>query len=335
MCEAIEEMEDLDKFGPGFMSDDPLEEVDIGDGITPRLTFVKRNLGANYKNNLVELLREYVDCFAWSYQEMSGLSHDLVDHRLPIKAGFRPFKQDARRYNPLMYDWIKEEVDRLLKANFIRPCRYAEWISNLVPVEKKGSGKIRVCIVFRNLNRATAKDEYPMPIVDVLINDALGHKDLSFLDGNAGYNQFFTTEKDMYKTAFRCPGFIGLFEWVVMTFELKNAGATYQRAMNLIFYELLGIIIEVYIDDIVIKSASLDSHLADLHLAFEKIRQYGLKMNPVKCVFGVSAAKFLGFIIHEYGIEIDPKRVEAMKKLKDATCKRELQSFLGKVNYLR
>jgi hypothetical protein len=86
------------------MSDDPLEEVDIGDGITPRLTFVKRNLGANYKNNLVELLREYVDCFAWSYQEMPGLSHDLVDHRLPIKAGFRPFKQDARRYNPLMYD---------------------------------------------------------------------------------------------------------------------------------------------------------------------------------------------------------------------------------------
>jgi hypothetical protein len=203
-----------------------------------------------------------------------------------------------------------------------------------VPVEKKGSGKIRVCIDFRNLNRATAKDEYPMPIVDVLINDALGHKDLSFLDGNAGYNQFFTTENDMYKTAFRCPGFIGLFEWVVMTFELKNAGATYQRAMNLIFYELLGIIIEVYIDDIVIKSASLDSHLADLRLAFEKIRQYGLKMNPIKCAF-VSAAKFLGFIIHEYGIEIDPKRVEAMKKLKAATCKRELQSFLGKVNYLR
>jgi hypothetical protein len=118
-------------------------------------------------------------------------------------------------------------------------------------------------------------------------------------------------------------------------FWIKNASATYQRTMNLIFHELLDIIVEVYIDDIVIKSASLDSHLADLHLAFEKMRQYGLKMNSLKCVFGVSASKFLGFIIHEYGIKIDPKRVESMKKVKAHTCKKELQNFLGKVNYLR
>jgi hypothetical protein len=106
----------------------------------------------------------------------------------------------------------------------------------------------------------------------------------------------------MYKTAFRCFGFVGLFEWVVMTFGLKNASATYQRDMNLIFHELLGIIVEVYIDDIVVKLASLDSLLADFHLAFEKMRQYGLKMNPLKCAFVVSAGKFLSFIIHEYDI---------------------------------
>jgi hypothetical protein len=223
----------------------------------------------------------------------------------------------------------------LLKANFIRPCRYAEWISNIVPVEKKGSSKIRVCIDFRNLNRATPKDEYPMSIADMLINDASGHKVLNFLDGNASYNQIFMAEEDMYKTTFRCPGFVGLFEWVVMTFGLKNAGATYQRAMNLILHELLGIIVEIYIDDIVIKLASLDSHLADLHLAFDKMRQYGLKMNPLKCAFGVLAGKFLGFIIHEQGIERDPKRIKSMKKVKAPTCKKELQSFIDKVNYLR
>jgi hypothetical protein len=176
-------------------------------------------------------------------------------------------------------------------------------------MEKKNTGKIRVCIDFRNLNKATPKDEYPMPIADMLINNASGHRVISFLDGNDGCNQIFMAKEDMSKTAFRCPGFIDLIEWVVMTFGLKNAGATYQRAMNLIFHDLLGIILEVYIDDVIVKSDSMDGHLADLHLALERMRRYGLKMNPLKCVFDVSAGKFLGFIIHEHGIEIDPIKI--------------------------
>jgi hypothetical protein len=119
---------------------------------------------------------------------MPGLSRDLVEHRLPTRASFRPYKQPARKFNPKMYDRIKEEIGRLLKANFTKPCRYADWISNIVPVEKNGSSKLRVCIDFRDLNRATPKDEYPMPIADMLINDASGNKVISFLDGNVGYN---------------------------------------------------------------------------------------------------------------------------------------------------
>jgi hypothetical protein len=135
-------------------------------------------------------------------------------------------------------------------------------------------------------------DEYPMPIAVFLVNFASGHRVLTCFDGNAGYNQIFMAEEDVSKTGFICLGFVGLFEWVVMTFGLKNCGATYQRAMNLIFHDLLGIIVEVYIDDVVVKSASLNSHLADLRLAIEKMRQYGLKMNPLKCAFGVSVASF-------------------------------------------
>jgi hypothetical protein len=107
----------------------------------------------------------------------------------------------------------------------------------------------------------------------------------------------------------------------------ENVGATYQRAMNLIFHELLGNTVEVYIDDIVVKSAEFSSHVADL-------RRYGLKMNPRKCAFGVSAGKFLGFVIHEHGIEIDTDRIKSIRNVGPPTCKVEVQKFLGKVNYL-
>jgi hypothetical protein len=203
-----------------------------------------------------------------------------------------------------------------------------------VPVEKKESGKLRVCIDFRNLNRATRKDEYPMPIANTLINNASGNRIISFLDGNVGYNQIFMAEEDASKTTFICPGFIGLFEWVVITFGVKNAGATYQRAMNLIFHELLGNTVEVYIYDIVVKSTEFSSHIADLSKAFDKMRRYGLKMNSRKCAFGVSAGKFLEFIIHEHGIEIDPDRINSIRNVGPPICKLEVQKFLGKVNHL-
>jgi hypothetical protein len=172
-----------------------------------------------------------------------------------------------------------------------------------------------------------------MPIADMLINNASGHRVISFLDGNAGYNQIFIAKEDTSKTAFRCPSFIGLFEWVVMTFGLKNVGATYQRAMNLIFHDLLGIILEIYIDDVIVNPDSMDAHLADLRLVLERMRWYGLKINPLKCAFGVSAGK-LGFIIHEHGIEIDPKKIESINKVQLPQCRNDMQKFLGKFNYL-
>ena len=170
---------------------------------------------------------------------MPGLSRSIVEHRLPIKPGVRPYQQPPRRCKADMLEPVKAKIKRLYDAGFIRPCRYAEWVSSIVPVIKK-NGKVRVCIDFRNLNKATPKDEYPMPVADQLVDAASGHKILSFMDGNAGYNQIFMAEEDIHKIAFRCPGAIGLFEWVVMTFGLKSAGATYQRAMNYIHRNLIG-----------------------------------------------------------------------------------------------
>jgi hypothetical protein len=129
---------------------------------------------------------------------------------------------------PYILPDIKAEITKLIEAKFIQQCQYAEWISNVVPVYKKNR-KLCVCIDFRNLNKATPMDGYPMPIADLLIDAAAGHQIISFMDGNAGYNQIFMAEEDIRKTAFRCLGHVGLFEWIVMTFGLKNAGATYQE----------------------------------------------------------------------------------------------------------
>jgi hypothetical protein len=273
------------------MSVDKLEEIDIGDGDKPRPTFISANLDSCLRKELIKLLKEYKDCFAWDYLEMPGLDRSIVEHQLPIKPGFKPYKQPPRTiYKDEVLADVKKEIKRLIEANFIRLCRYAEWNSNIVPVYKK-NGKMRVCINFKDLNRATPMDGYPMPVADLLVDAAAGHKVISFMDGNVGYNIFFMAIEDMSKIAFICPGHIGLFEWIVMTFGLKNVGATYQRAIN-------------YIDDVVIKSLDHESHLNDVRKTLECTRKHGLKMNPNKCAFGVLAGEFLGFSVHKGGIEV-------------------------------
>jgi hypothetical protein len=199
------------KLGHGFMSADKLEEINVGDTIKPRPMYISANLNQEYRSRLIDLLKEFKDCFAWDYTEMPGLDHSIVEHQLPIKLGYHPYKQPPRRiFKEHMLADVKNEVERLLEANFIRPCRYAEWISSIVPVYKK-NGKMRVCIDFRDLNKATPMEGYPMPIVDLLVDAAAGYEVISFMDGNVGYNQIFMAIEDISKMAFRCPGHIGLF----------------------------------------------------------------------------------------------------------------------------
>uniref|UniRef100_A0A151UEW0 Transposon Ty3-I Gag-Pol polyprotein n=1 Tax=Cajanus cajan TaxID=3821 RepID=A0A151UEW0_CAJCA len=169
----------------------------------------------------MQVLHEYKDCFAWDYEEMPGLDQNLVEHRLPMILGKKPVKQNPRRFAPQVIKKIKEEIERLLKAKFIRTSRYADWVSNIVPVIKK-NGKMRVCIDFRDLNAATPKDAYPMPIGETMIDAVTGNEILSLLDGYSGYNQIYIAKNDVSKTAFRCPGALGTYEWVVMPFGVIN-----------------------------------------------------------------------------------------------------------------
>jgi hypothetical protein len=199
---------DEGKLGYGFTSADELEEIDIGPGDKPRPTFISQKLNPELRELMIVLLKEYTNCFAWDYTEMPGLDRSIVEHRLPLKLGFRLFQQRARQMKAEVLEEVKKEVEKMLAAGFIRPA--------------------------------------------------------GFMDGNASYNQIFMAPEDIHKTTFRVPGAVGLFEYVVMTFGLKNAGATYQRAMNYMFHDLISKLVEIYIDDVVVKSASAEGHLGDL-----------------------------------------------------------------------
>jgi hypothetical protein len=142
--------------------------------------------------------------------------------------------------------------------------------------------------------------------------------------------------EDIHKTAFWVPGAVGLFKYVVMTFVLKNVGAMYQRAMNYIYHDLINKLVEIYIDNKVVKSTSTGGgHLGDLRHVFEWTRRFRLKMNPKKCAFGVSAGQFLGFLVHEWEIEIGLKSQEAVRTMVPLTMKRELQQLIGNINFIR
>ncbi|CAN6563557.1 unnamed protein product [Malus baccata var. baccata] len=314
---------------------DPLEVIDLGTKEDPRPIQISGLLDEDDRARVVFLLQEFKDCFAWHYTEMPGLDSTLVEHRMPIKEGYKPVKQAPRKMSNEIEEKVKEEIERLVKAGFIRPAKYVEWLANIVPVLKVVTKAVRCCVDYRNINSATPKDEYPMPMADLSIDAVAKHKILSFMDGHAGYNQIKMAPEDIHKTAFRCPGHVGAYEYLVMPFGLKNAGATYQRAMNDIFHDLIGQSMEVYIDDIVVKSKTEEQHLVDLKQALTRIRIHKLKMNPKKCAFRVRTGNFLGFLVHQRGVEVDKNKSRAIMESPPPTNKVQLQRLLGKINFLR
>ena len=199
----------------------------------------------------------------------------------------------------------------------------------------KKNGKLWVCVDFKDLNVSTPKDLYVMPIADMLVDSTANNKLLSFMDGFSSYNNILIVVKDIRKTSFRCPGSIGTFGWLVMPFGLKNAGATYQRAMNSIFHDMLGHHMEVYINDIVVKYKRTNEHVNHPYKSFERMRHHQLKLNPLKYAFEVRAGNFLGFLVHQIGIEVDQNKAKAIASAKAPQNMKELQKFLGQVNYLR
>lgn len=223
---------------------------------------------------------------------------------------------------------VKAELEKLLEAKIIFPIDYSEWISNMVPITKPSSD-IRICTEFRDLNKACPKDEFSLSNIDKIMDLTASHELLSLMDGFSGYNQIHIAKEDQHKTPFTTPW--GTFCYNMMPFGLKNAGATYQRAMTVIFHDLIQKILEDYIDDILVKYLDALDHLSHLEQVFNRLAEYRLMLNPKKCVFGVTSGKLLGFIVSWRRIEIDPKKVKAIMDMAPPRTLKHLRSLQGKL----
>ncbi|KAI5350866.1 hypothetical protein L3X38_003757 [Prunus dulcis] len=229
---------------------------------------------------------------------MPGISPDIISHRLSVNPAVRPVRQKRRAYDPERYEAMKAEG----------------W---------------RMCVDYTNLNRACPKDSFPLPRIDQLVDATAGHALLSFMDAYSGYNQIFMHPEDQAHTSFITDR--GLYCYKVMPFGLKNAGATYQRLVNHLFAPLIGNTMEVYVDDMLVKSRTADQHIPNLSAMFTILKQYKMRLNPTKCAFGVASGKFLGFMISQRGIEANPEKIQAILDMTIPKTVKDIQSLTGRV----
>ncbi|KAI3772663.1 hypothetical protein L6452_03853 [Arctium lappa] len=189
---------------------------------------------------------------------MVGIDPNIISHKLNVDPSFKPVKQKRQKFTLEWNKVINDEVDNLLKTVKFREVKYHNWLANVVVVQKK-NGKWRVCIDFTDLNKACPKDPFPLPHIDALVDATARHELLTFMDAYSGYNQILMHIDDQEKATFMTDR--GIYCYKVMPFGLKNAGSTYQRLVNKMFKDQLGDTMEVYIDDMLVKSRQATDHV--------------------------------------------------------------------------
>ncbi|KAG7599008.1 Reverse transcriptase domain [Arabidopsis suecica] len=312
----------------GQKEDNVVIEVILEEDKPDRKVRIGVTLTGEIKEALIELLRKNKTSFAWSAADMPGIDPSIICHKLNVDPSFKPVKQKRRKLGVERAKAVNDEVDKLLKIGSIREVQYPEWVANTVVVKKK-NGKDRVCIDFTDLNKACPKDSFPLPHIDRLVESTAGNELLTFMDAFSGYNQIMMDPKDQEKTSFITDR--GTYCYKVMPFGLKNAGATYQRLVNKMFHEHLGKTMEVYIDDMLVKSLKKEDHIKHLEECFEILNQYQMKLNPAKCTFGVPSGEFLGYIVTKRGIEANPNQINAFLNMPSPKNFKEVQRLTGRI----
>ncbi|KAL2234291.1 UNVERIFIED_CONTAM: Retrovirus-related Pol polyprotein from transposon [Sesamum indicum] len=305
---------------------DEHREIELVQGDPSKTTKIGASMERNLELMMVAFLRRNADMFAWSASDFKGINPEIIVHRLNLDPKAQPVQQRKRAFGAEKNAIIKEEVDKLLKAGYVSEVRYTDWLSNVVVVPK-AAGKWRMCTDFTDLNKACPKDPFPLPRIDQLVDATAGYKLFSMMDAYQGYHQIRMAKEDRTKTSFVTEQ--GIFCYNVMPFGLKNAGATYQRLVNRMFREQIGKTMEVYVDDMLVKSRHSEQHLQDLEASFAVMRSYGMKLNPTKCTFGVGGGKFLGYMVSSRGIEAE--KIKAILELKSPASIKDVQKLTGKI----
>lgn len=312
--------------------------MEAGEDLQPiflRDKYRKTHMGTSLKQDdrevISKTLTKNVDLFALTVADMLGVKSDVITHHLSVYKEAGLIAQKKIKLGEERRKAARVETDKLVQAGFIQTVRYTTWLANVVMV-KKSNGKWRICVDYTDLNKACPKDSYPLPTIDRLVDGAVGHQILSFLDAYSGYNQIQMHYHDREKTAFRT--YSDNFFYEVMLFDLKNVGATYQRLMDYVFHDMIGRNVEVYVDDIVVKSDSCEQHISDLKEVFQALRKYRMRLNPEKCAFGVEGGKFLGFMLTNRGIEANPEKCKAITERRSPNGLKEIQRLIGRLTSL-
>ncbi|XP_074556805.1 uncharacterized protein LOC141812691 [Curcuma longa] len=292
---------------------------------------VAAELPPELKEELGACLLRNQDIFAWTPEDITSISPSIAVHRLNVVPGAIPVKQKRRHFGPEQNKAIRVEIQKLLAAGYIKEIQFPTWLSNVVLVPKPGN-KWRVCIDFRDLNKACPKDCYPLPRIDQMVDSTAGYEYICMLDAYQGYHQIPLDVNDQDKVSFITAD--GTFCYTVMPFGLKNAGATYQRLMDQVFHDQKGRNVEVYVDDILIKSTSRETLITDIEETCCTLRHYDLKLNPAKCLFGGRVGRFLGYVVTEKGIEANPDKVQTLSRMTPPRTLRETQCLVGRINAL-
>ncbi|XP_056698245.1 uncharacterized protein [Spinacia oleracea] len=281
---------------------------------------------------LVQLLREYKEIFAFTVEEMPDINPAVAVHKLNVDSAMKPVRQKKRNHGEARNLAAAAEVQKLMDASLIRPCQYPDWVANVVLVPNP-NGTWRMCVDYTDLNKACPKDSFPLPKINRLVDSTVGHAMMSFIDAYSGFYQIPLWPEDQEKTSFVTEQ--GLYCYKVMPFGLKNAPATFQRLVNTVFAKQLGRNIKAYIDDMIVKSKQRTDHLGDLRETFETLRAYQMRLNPKKCIFGVTSGKFLSFLIDERGNEANPDKVQAVITMTSPKIVKDVQRLTGCLAALR